>query len=137
MCNEAAWAFLVSFCLKLPACLAQTVFKSFSDGVPIMDLAKALDGISPLAVATVGLLAVLPLVLFINPFATSSSRQLPLLSSDLGSDEQRRKEFISNPRALYEKGYEQFKDSAFRMLDDFCKYQSIPQHDANAAANSA
>ena len=102
-----------------------------------MHLKEALDGISPLAVATGGIaLAVIPLLFFLSPSATVTNKQFPLLGSELDSDEQRRKEFTADPRASYEKGYAQFKDSAFRMLDDFCKCQPTCQYVINAAANA-
>jgi hypothetical protein len=43
--------------------------------------------------------------------------KIPLVGGEIGSAEKRRKAYISNARELYAKGYERFRNSAFRLTD--------------------
>lgn len=49
---------------------------------------------------------------FLRPDALS---KIPLVSSDIGDESKRRAEFLSNAKAVYEKGYSAFKNGAFRI----------------------
>jgi hypothetical protein len=76
---------------------------------------------APVVAAVAVVLAVFYVVSVLIPSDTPSSKHLPLLGGELGNAEQRRKEFNSNARALYEKGYKLFRTSAFRITDDTCE----------------
>jgi hypothetical protein len=76
---------------------------------------------APVVAAVAAVLAVFYIVSLLASPASGSSKHLPLLGSELGSTEQRRQQFNSNARALYQKGYQLFKNSTFRLTDDTCK----------------
>jgi hypothetical protein len=50
-------------------------------------------------------------------FGSNPVGKIPLVGAEIGNKEKRRQAYISNARELYAKGYELFRNSAFRLTD--------------------
>jgi hypothetical protein len=60
-------------------------------------------------------IAILFGVLVFSQFFSSNMTKFPLVGSEYSNSEQRRKAYLTNARSLYKKGYETFKNQAFRL----------------------
>ncbi|KAF3018970.1 hypothetical protein E8E14_012227 [Neopestalotiopsis sp. 37M] len=61
------------------------------------------------------LLSSIVIIFILNSPRSSELEKIPLIGEEFGGAEQRRKVFLSTAQDLYNKGYEKFKDRAFRL----------------------
>lgn len=76
------------------------------------------------------LLSSIVIIFILNSPRSSELEKIPLVGEEFGGAEQRRKVFLSTAQDLYNKGYEKFKDKAFRLTgtDGKAMFETRYQH---------